>query len=307
MKPYTDYNSYLRSKYGCKIYRIALDAGFTCPNRDGTKSTGGCIYCNDSGSRAPYVDPKISLSLQISSRIRHLKDKRGAEKFIAYFQAFTNTYAPIDKLKAAYDAVLPFEEIVGISIGTRPDSIDAGKLKLISSYRDRYEVWMEYGLQSSHDRTLDLLKRGHTFQEFADAVKLTQKSGILISAHVIIGLPGETGKDILETAARLNELKVDGVKIHPLHVLKGSALEKTYQDKKINMLGQDEYAGLVCDFLENLSEDIIIQRLTGQGTAVDHIAPVWALNKSETIKSIMEMFEKRGSRQGSKIAVKAKS
>jgi len=300
LRPYNDYNTYLKNKYGCKIYRIGLDAGFTCPNRDGTKGTLGCIYCDDSGSRSPYAKAGSAINDQLDKRIKYLKEKKQAEKFIAYFQAFTNTYAPLDKLKSIYDTVLPFKEIVGISIGTRPDAVDKDKLALIASYKERYEVWIEYGLQSSIDSTLKLLNRGHTLNDFIETSKLTKEAGILQCAHIIIGLPGESRTDIIKTAEILNELNVDGVKIHPLHVLRKSALEKMYNNKEIKILDEAEYAELVCDFLENLSGGIIIQRLTGQGTSESHIAPSWATDKTRTLKMIDKIFEKRGSFQGSK-------
>jgi hypothetical protein len=300
MKRYNDYSSYLKTKYGCRVYRIGLDAGFTCPNRDGTKGSGGCIYCSDTGSRSPYADPLESPASQLRKRIDYLSKNKGANKFIAYFQAFTNTYADTTKLKTIYDTVLDFKEIVGISIGTRPDMIDNDKLEMISAYKDNYEVWLEYGLQSSHDKTLRAINRGHTFKEFAEAAKLTKDHGILTSAHVIIGLPGETREDIITTARRLDGLKIDGVKIHSLHVLKTSPLESLFRDGKIKMLGMEEYAGLVCDFLENISEDIIVQRLTGQGQRGSHVAPEWALDKTATLAKIDEVFRQRGSRQGSK-------
>ena len=281
------YNDYLRERYGCKVYRIAIDAGFTCPNRDGTKGTNGCIYCNAGGSRASYINKGGSAKEQLITRIKYLKDAKGAKKFIAYFQAFTNTYAPLDRLKETYDSVLGFNDIVGVSIGTRPDAIDKEKLKLISSYKDRYEVWMEYGLQSIHDKTLKAINRGHSFADFLNAVKLTKKFKILMSAHVILGLPGETKEDMIKTAKKIAELKIDGIKIHVLHVLKGSVLEKMHREGRIKLLRQDEYVSLVCAFLNNLPPDIIVQRLTGQGGKEDHIAPLWALNKTDTIRKIL--------------------
>lgn len=281
------YNDYLREKYGCKVYRIALDAHFTCPNRDGTKGREGCIYCNSDGSRASYVNKEDSVKDQIRARIKYLRETKNAKKFIAYFQAFTNTYAPVEKLKSAYDEVLGFDDIVGISIGTRPDTIDEEKLKLISAYKDRYEVWIEYGLQSIHDKTLKLIDRGHTYADFLNAVKLTKTVGILTCVHVILGLPGETKEDMLETARKLYELKIDGIKLHVLHVLKGSTLEKLYNEGKIKMLEQDEYVDLACAFLKNLPPHIIIQRLTGQGSRIDHVAPLWALDKVGTIEKII--------------------
>ena len=289
MKLYNDYSSYLKDKYGCKVHRISLDAGFGCPGR--------CSYCNEAGSRASYINPGKTVKDQLRSRIEYLKS-RGGKKFIAYFQAFTNTYAPVEKLRSIYDQILGFEEIVGISIGTRPDTIDKDKLKLISSYKDRYEVWVEYGLQSSHNRTLKAINRNHSFADFVNAVNMTKECGILVSAHVILGLPGETRDDMMITAEKINALGLNGLKIHLLHVLKGSAMEKSYRKGELKLLRQDEYAELVCDFLENISPNIIIQRLTGEGTRANHIAPLWALDKIGTINKIQETLRKRGSCQG---------
>ena len=276
------YNNYLRTKYGCKVYRIGLDAGFSCPGR--------CIYCNSNGSRASYIDPKESVKEQLEKRIKYLKEAKGAKKFIAYFQAFTNTYAPVEKLKKVYDEAIGIDDIVGISIGTRPDAIDREKLDLIASYKDRYEMWLEYGLQSAHDKTLKLINRGHTFEDFLNAIKLTKEFGVPIAVHVILGLPGETKADMVETAKRLSELRIDGIKIHVLHILKGSALERLYNEGKVKILNQDEYVDMACAFLNNLSPDIIIQRLTGQGSRSDHVAPLWALDKIDTINKIMAKF-----------------
>ncbi|MBN2453847.1 MAG: TIGR01212 family radical SAM protein [Candidatus Omnitrophica bacterium] len=287
---YNDYSSYLKTRYGCKVYRIGLDAGFSCPGR--------CIYCNDNGSRSSYTDPGKSVRDQLSAGIRGLRQARAAEKFIAYFQAFTNTNAATAKLKKTYDSIIPFKEIVGLSIGTRPDCVDIDKLDLIASYKNRYDVWIEYGLQSIHDRTLKYIKRGHSFADFMKAYDETRARAIQVSVHVILGLPGETKDDIIQTARKLSEIKVDAVKIHLLHILKGSELEKMYHAGKVRILDQDEYTDLACDFLENLSEDIIIQRLTGEGRGDDHIAPAWALNKTGTINRIKETLVRRGSCQG---------
>lgn len=296
---YNDYNTHLRSKYGCRVYRIGLDAGFSCPNRDGTKGFSGCLYCNDAGSRAPYAGTGVNVTEQLRSRIEFLKNSKGAEKFIAYFQAFTNTHAPVERLKALYDCVLPFNDIVGISIGTRPDTVDREKLELISSYKNRYEVWIEYGLQSVHNKTLRNIKRVHTFEDFKEALALTKGFGIPACCHVILGLPGETKDDIMKTAKMLTDLKIDAIKIHLLHVLRGSELEKLYVEGKVKLMEEPEYVELVCDFLENLSPKIIIQRLTGQGDRSSHIAPAWALDKHNTIDRVGETLKKRGTCQGS--------
>lgn len=304
IKPYTDYNSYLRRTYGTKVYKIGLDAGFSCPNRDGTIGNNGCIYCNDRGSRSSYTDPATSIAKQLSSRIEYLQNNRGAEKFIAYFQSFTNTYGPVKKLKEIYDSVLPFKNIVEISIGTRPDCIDDEKLNLIASYTGRYDVWIEYGLQSICDDTLRFLERGHTFDDFLSAVRLSKSRGIKICAHVILGLPGESQKDAIRTAEVLSELNIDGVKIHLLHVLKGSRLEELYKDGKLKLLSQKEYVDTACSFLENLSPNIVIQRMTGEGGRDNHIAPAWATNKTAVIDAIEDELSKRGSKQGSSYTFK---
>lgn len=290
MNIYNDYNSYLKGRYGSKVYRIGVDAGFTCPHR--------CVYCNNDGSRAYYTDPDRTVGGQLSDRIEYLKKTKGAKKFIAYFQSFTNTNASIEHLRETYDRILPFKDIVGLSIGTRPDCVDTDKLSLISSYGDSYEVWLEYGLQSIHDRTLKAIKRGHDFNDFLKAYRLTRKFRIAVCVHVILGLPGETREDMLRTAQKLTDLKVDGVKIHLLHILKGSGLEELYNKGEVKVLSQEEYVSLACDFLENLSESIIVQRLTAQGKRPDHIAPLWALDKLGTLNKIEETLRKRGSRQG---------
>jgi len=276
------YNDYLRQKYGCKVYRIALDAGFSCPNIE----SGGCIYCNSKGSRASYTDPHLSVRKQLEKRMEYLKETKDAKKFIAYFQSHTNTYAPVDKLKITYDQAAGFDGIVGISIGTRPDAIDREKLDLIASYKDRYEVWLEYGLQSAHDKTLKSINRGHTFDVFLNAVKMTREFSIPICAHVILGLPGEIKDDMIATARKLADLKIEGIKIHLLHILKGSKLEDLYKNGEIRLLEEDEYVELAREFLNNLAPDVIVQRLTGQGSKDDHIAPLWALNKTGTINKI---------------------
>lgn len=298
MKLYNDYNTYLKNKHGCRVYRIGIDAGFSCPNRDGTKGTDGCLYCNGNGSRSAYTDTDKSIKEQIADRIEQLKKTKDKAKYIAYFQAFTNTYATVEILKKSYDQILGFDEIIGLSIGTRPDAIDDDKLRLISSYMDRYDVWIELGLQSIHDKTLAKINRGHTFEDFLKAFKSIKKFNIPICAHIILGLPGEAKEDMLETARMLSKLRTDAVKIHLLHILKGSPLEKLYSDGKIAIMTQREYVELVCDFLENLSSEIIIQRLTGEGDRLNHISPEWALDKIGTINQIGETLKRRGTFQG---------
>jgi len=299
MEPlYNDYNAYLRRRFGCKVYRVGLDAGSTCPNRDGTKGYGGCVYCNEKGSRSPYTDPALTVREQLERGMRRLRQDKGAQKFIAYFQAFSNTYGPVSRLKELLDTAIAFPEIVGISVGTRPDTVDQKKMAVLASYTGRREVWVEYGLQTIHDRTLELLNRRHSYEDFVQAVRLTKQYGLLSCAHVILGLPGEDRDDMIKTAQALSALGINGVKIHLLHILKGSMLEVLYCEGKVSLLSQEEYVRCAADFLEYLSPEIVIQRLTGEGDPESHIAPEWARAKIETIERIKAELEHRVTRQG---------
>jgi radical SAM protein (TIGR01212 family) len=223
LKPYRDFNTYLREQFGERVQRISLDAGLGCPNRDGAVSRGGCIYCDGRGSgTGALTEGRESISRQISKAEGFIRKRYKARKFIAYFQSFTNTYAPAAQLKRLYDEALDHPHMVGLSVGTRPDCIDEEILEMISAYRKNYLVWMEYGLQSAHDETLKTINRGHSVACFERAVHLTHDSGLNICAHVILGLPGEDRKMMLETARFIANLPVQGVKIHSLYVIRGT-------------------------------------------------------------------------------------
>lgn len=227
-----------------------------------------------------------------------MRSRYGAEKFISYFQAFTNTYAPIEKLRSLYAEGTDHPDVVGLAIGTRPDCVPEEILDLIAGYGEGYDTWIEYGLQSAHDDTLDRIGRGHTAAQFGDAVIRTARRGIRVCAHAILGLPGEDREKMLETARYLASLPIDGVKIHLLHVLSGSGLEKDYNAGKIRLLSMDEYVGIVSDFLELLPPHVTIQRLTGEAPRKFLVAPDWALRKSAVIEKINLELEKRDSWQG---------
>lgn len=293
-----DLNAYFRNIFGCRVQKITVDAGFTCPNRDGAVSTGGCIYCNSRGSGTGAHAAGLSISQQLIAGKAALSRRYKAEKFIAYFQSFSNTYAPVEKLKSLYDEALSVQNVAGLSIGTRPDCINEPVLALLENYAKDYLVWIEYGLQSANDETLLLINRGHDYKCFTNAVEATKGRGIKICAHVILGLPGEEKKDMLETAEAIAGLGIDGVKIHLLYVVKGTKMESLYLNGKYRCLEQDEYAGLVCDFLELLPEEMVIQRLTGDPHRDELVAPVWSLEKAKTIALIKNTLEKRDSRQG---------
>jgi len=296
---YRTFSSYLKEKFGQKVFRVSLDAGFTCPNRDGTLGYGGCIYCSPEGSWDRNLS-RLKLREQVEKGIERAKKRYGAEKFIAYFQAFTNTYASVEELREVYSSVLKMsDDFVGLSIGTRPDCVDEEKLKMISEYRIMgYDVWIEYGLQTSNEKTLELINRKHGVQVFKEAVLLTKKYGINVTAHVIIGLPGEDKKDIYNTAEYLSKLPIDGLKLHNLNIIKKTVMARWYRQGKVKPLSLEEYANLVVDFLERISPNIVIQRLIAESSRELLIEPKWSLNKIDAINYINKIFDKRHTYQG---------
>jgi len=297
-KRYNDLNSYFRSIFGCRVQKITIDAGLSCPNRDGKISTGGCIYCNTRGSGTGAHAKGYSVTDQILAGKKALSKRYKAKKFIAYFQSFTNTYAPLDGLKSLYEEALSIEGVVGLSIGTRPDCVDEPVLKLIESYSKTHLIWIEYGLQSIHDKSLALINRGHDFQCFKDAVDATLNRGIKICAHVILGLPEEKRSHMIETAKTIAKMGIDGIKIHLLYVIKGTKLEKLYRQGSYKCLEKQQYVDLVCDFLERIPKDMVIQRLTGDPHPEELVAPQWSVKKAQTLSMIKETLEKRDSWQG---------
>ena len=297
-KRYRTYSQYLKDIFGEKVYKVTLNANLGCPNRDGTKSFGGCIFCDDDGSFSKAHDGFLSIKEQLITGINNLETRFNAHKFIAYLQSYSNTYADVQKLKQIYDDATNNERVVGLSIGTRPDCVEEEKINLIQSYTEDKEVWIEYGLQSIKDKTLELINRSHTAKDFLDAVKLSQNRGIKISAHVIMGLPGETKEDTLDTAKALADIGIDGVKLHALCVLKNSKLEKIYNSGELKILDEDEYVDFACSFMELLPENVVIHRLAGNGYKKSLLAPVWLGQKFKTLNKIDEWFEKNNSCQG---------
>ncbi len=297
---YNQYGAYLTGLFGCRVQKISLDAGLTCPNRDGTKGTGGCIYCDEGGSGTGAYEQTPSITQQILQGKSLLKKRYKAEKFIAYFQSFSNTYAPVETLNSLYREALAIEDVVGLSVGTRPDCINTEILDLLDGFQKSHLVWIEYGLQSFHPRTLELINRGHTIEDFIRAVEETRKRKINICVHVILGLPGEGLKECLFTAARLAELDIQGLKIHSLYINRGTVLETWYNQRKYRPLLQEEYVDWVCRFLEICPPHWIIQRLTGDPNPEKLIAPPWTLKKQATLKMIRDRFKETGSFQGAR-------
>ena len=310
MSCYHSFNQYLKQQFGnLKVYKIPLDAGFSCPNRDGKLGATGCIYCNNQ-SFSPNTRPatRLSIAEQIKQGIAFYEQRYQAERFIAYFQAYTNTYKPVEQLKVLYDEALQFPEIIGLAIGTRPDCVSDEILDLIASYTrkpcdsplGRYLVWLEYGLQSVHNKTLQLIKRGHDYEAFVSAVQRTRQRSIPVCAHIILGLPGENRDDMLKTAQDVARLNLDGIKIHHLYICQQTYLEELYQQGKIKVLTLEEYIPLVCDILEVLPPQMVIQRVMGELTGPDIIAPQWNKPKGQILNLIEHELERRGSKQGSK-------
>jgi len=298
-KRYRVFSEHLKQTFGGRVHKISVDAGFSCPNRGGTRDLPGCLFCDPGGSGAVGIDRGFPVAEQIERGKEVMLRKYKAKKFIAYFQPFSNTHAPVARLRALYDQALAVEGVVGLAVGTRPDCLPPEVLDLLAGYHRRTDFWLEIGLQSIHESTLDFLRRGHDYATFLHAFRGARSRGLKVCVHVILGLPGETPEQMLATADEMARLRVDGIKIHLLHVLKGTPLGDLYRLGRIEILGQAAYVGLVADFLERLHPDTFIHRLTGDGPRDLLLAPLWSLNKWEVLNAIDAELEKRGSRQGS--------
>jgi radical SAM protein (TIGR01212 family) len=295
---YYDLNTYYREQFGVRVHKLTVDAGLTCPNRDGTLGRGGCIYCNARGSGTGAHARGLSITAQLIAAKQAVARRFKARRFIAYFQSFSNTYAPLETLKAMYDEALAVPDVVGLAIGTRPDCVNGAVLDLLRDYARERMVWIEYGLQSAHDTTLRRIRRGHTAECFRQAVRATAGRGIRICAHTILGLPGESADQMRATADFIAGLPIDGVKLHLLYVVKGTALEALHAGGAFRCLEQGEYVDRVCDTIERLPAGMVIQRLTGDPHRDELVAPLWALEKSKTLELIARRLEARDTWQG---------
>ncbi len=297
-KPYRDFNSSLREQFGCRVQKITLDAGLTCPNRDGTLGLGGCIYCNEKGSGTGAASQRLSITDQIRNAKSYLVKRYKAKAFIAYFQSYSNTYAPLHILKSLYEEALADPDVVGLSIGTRPDCVEDAVLDLLGDYARERLIWLEYGLQSAHDATLARIRRGHSVAAFTDAVRRTRSRGLPVCAHVILGLPGEGREEMLATARFLADSDIQAVKIHLLYVIRGTALDTWYRSGLYRCLTRDEYVSIVSELLTLLPPEMIIQRLTGDPHPEELVAPQWSLEKPQNLEAIHQYMAARGLFQG---------
>src|SRR3989338_1336496 len=295
---YNSLNEFLKLKFGAKVYKVSLNGAFTCPNRDGSKGLGGCIYCNPE-SNLPLSLCNEPIREQLFRDIDYIKKRhRGTTKFISYFQHYSNTYSKTQSLEKLYLDAISHPDIVGLAISTRPDCLTDETLKLLECLNQETFLWLGLGLQSAKDRTLKLLNRCHTAQDFLTAAEKAHKLHIMTCAHIILGLPGETKSDMLDTIKLLSDEKIGGVKIHNLHILKDTKLEELYNAGEVKMLSLHEYASLVADCLERLPKEVIIHRFNSHAPRDLTIAPEWSVNKLATLNAVHDELIKRDSWQG---------
>lgn len=290
MAGYLSLNYYLKQKFGERVQKIPLDAGLTCPNRDGLKGRTGCIYCDSKGSGTGEASKGISVEQQMLQGMEWARRRYKARKFIAYFQSFSNTYAPLNRLEALYKQALQGPNVVGVSIGTRPDCVDEERLSLIAHIFEGKMVWIELGLQSAHNETLKMINRGHTVEDFEQAVRLSKKFGFLVCAHVIFGLPGEGRQEMEHTIEYINALPVDGIKFHQLYILKNCPVYRLYKRGSLVPMAQEEYARMVAWSIKRLRPGVVIHRLTGDPPKHGLVAPMWSTDKAGTIHIINNLI-----------------
>ncbi len=299
-KQYHTFNYYLKNKYHCKVARVSLNANFTCPNRDGTKGYGGCLFCSDSGSGDFAGDPGKSLMEQFDTISRMMNNKWPGCKYIAYFQANTNTYGSMDKLKACFEPFVNKKDVVGIDIATRPDCISDEILDYLVSLQERTDLWVELGLQTIHDKTARWFNRGYDLECFNEALAKLRQRNINVCVHIINGLPVETPEMMLETAKYLGNQDIQGLKIHQLYVLKNTRMEKYMIANNIDFMSREDYIDLVCKQLEYIPQEVVIQRLTGDGDAKELYGPMWSIKKVTILNDISKRQKELSSYQGIK-------
>ncbi|MCY6957997.1 TIGR01212 family radical SAM protein [Clostridium brassicae] len=297
-KRYHSLNYFLRNKFKEKVFKISLDAGFSCPNRDGTISYGGCIYCSERGSGDFAGDRNFSISSQFEDIKLMMNKKWKNGKYIAYFQAYTNTYDSIDRLKERYDEAVRQEGVVALAIATRPDCLSEEVIELISSYTDKVYTWVELGLQTANEEIAKLINRGYTLDVFEDALLRLRKRNIDVVVHTILGLPEEEEEDIINTIKYLSHKDIQGIKLHLLHLLKGTPLVKLYEEGRLTFFSQEQYIDLICKIITLLPQDMVIHRLTGDAPRSLLIEPVWSLKKWEILNNIDSKLEEEDLYQG---------
>lgn len=299
-KRYHTYSYYLKKKFGKKVIKVSLNGGFTCPNKDGTKGFGGCSYCSENGSGDFGGKPSLTIAEQFKEVRNSLKNKWNDALYIAYFQANTNTYAPLSVLKQKFEAALAIDNVVGLSISTRPDCISSETLDYLTELNERTELIVELGLQTVYDKTAERINRCHSYDDFTDCLERLSERNIKVCVHLINGLPGETREMMLNTVRTVSKLGIHSVKLHLLHILEGTKLAEEFKKEPFKVLGQDEYVNLICDQLELLPPSVVIQRITGDGDKNKLIAPLWSNNKRGVLNAIDKEMARRNAYQGDK-------
>ena len=284
--PYYSLNQYLQDTFGCKVYKIALNGSFTCPNRDGTIDTRGCIFCSAGGSGEFAGDPQKSITEQIEEGKARIAAKIRDGKYIAYFQAYTNTYGPVEKLRTLYEEAIRHPEICAISVATRPDCLPEDVRNLLSELNQIKPVWVELGLQTIHERSAAYIRRGYPLSVYEEAVKNLRARGLEVITHVILGLPGESEQDMKETVSYVCKSGATGIKLQLLHVLRGTDLEKEYEQGNVKVMTEEEYVHLLAELIRMIPPTIVIHRLTGDGSKKDLIAPLWSADKKHVLNRI---------------------
>lgn len=303
-KRYHTFNYYLKNKYHTKVAKVSLNANFTCPNRDGTKGIGGCIFCSNSGSGDFAGNVKDSLEKQFDDVSTLLQKKWPNCKYIAYFQANSNTYGPVEKLRNCIEPFINKKDVVAISIATRPDCLEDEILEYLDSVNKRCDLWIELGLQTIHDKTAKLINRGHSYLEFIEGLNKLRHLNINVCVHIINGLPFETYEMMLTTAKEIGKLDIQALKIHMLYVIKNTKLHQMYQNNEFTMLNRDEYIDLVTEQLSYLPENIVIERLTGDGNVDNLVAPDWSIKKVTILNDIDKLMVKKNYVQGCNLVQK---
>ena len=295
---YNDYGTWIRRQFEFRVQKISIDAGFTCPNRDGRISTGGCIYCDNRTFNPSYCQRRLSVSEQLAKGKQFFARKYPDMKYLAYFQAFTNTYAPIVQLKALYEEALQVEDIVGIVIGTRPDCVSDELLDYLAELNERTFVLVEYGLESTNNQTLLRINRGHSFEQSVSALEHTHQRGLLTGAHIILGLPGEDAAESLRQAPILSQLPIDILKIHQMQIIKGTRLAEEFEHEPFHIYSVDEYIELIAQYIQRLRPDMVLERFVSQSPKELLIAPHWGLKNYEFTNKLVNYLKAKDIHQG---------
>lgn len=295
---YRSYRKYVNEKFGCRVNKLSVDVGFTCPNRDGSIAQGGCVYCNNDSFVPPYARARYPMREQISRGMEYLRKRFKAKKFIVYFQAYTNTYADVAQLERMYREALSWEDVVGIAVGTRSDCIDEEKLDMFERLARECYVTIEYGIESIYDRTLEFMNRGHDYRSVVDAIELTKGRGIDIGAHIIVGMPTETKEEMLEMADEVSTLGLDSFKVHNLHIVRNTPLARMYKEKPFPLFEYEEYIDFIVSFLERLSPEIVVERLFTDTPHDLLIAPIWNKSHLQVLQGIEAELLSRDTYQG---------